>query len=216
MQGVTPEWKKNHFIDKTVLQSRTLQQWSKWNWGHPLKREKKIPFPLSCTHMKDFQTYPQGRVWQHSLVPVIDQMLYQAEHGWWSFGDSSLALLVHVLSLAPCLLLSNPLGQHQDQVLVHFPGIEFMKNPGYSKMQQIYTYLVWHSLAGHKQCIKVRKLIWSKKVHRSVAEHFEKCFQWFIGNHSLADTEILQKEEGVKTDPSLLERGCGGLKGGHF
>ena len=100
-------------------------------------REKKIHFPLFHTHIKDFETYQQGRVWQYSLVPVIDQMLYQAEHGWWSSGDSSLALLVHVLSLAPSLLPSILLGQHQDQVLVHFPEREFMKHSGHLKLRHI-------------------------------------------------------------------------------
>jgi len=73
-------------------------------------------------------------VWQYSLVPVIDQRLHQAEHGWWSFGDSGLALLARVLSL-PSILL----GQHQDLVLAHYPEIEFMKyeKSVYSKLQQI-------------------------------------------------------------------------------
>lgn len=90
------------------------------------EKKKTFLFPLFSPHIKDFQTYQQGRVWQYSLVPVIDQMSCQAEHGSWSFGDSSLALLVHVLSLAPCLLPSILPGQHQDRVLVHYPEIEFM------------------------------------------------------------------------------------------
>jgi len=121
------------------------------------ERDKRDLFliPLFSPHIKDFQTYQLGRVWQYSLVPVTDQRLRQAEHGWWSFGDSGLALLVHVLSL-PSILL----GQHQDLVLAHYPEIEFMKykKSVYSKVQQIWTFLVWRSLAGGMSaCSKERK-----------------------------------------------------------
>ena len=193
---------KIDLLGKGLIQGINGDIGSPW-WAPDLGEKKKFRFPLFLRHLKDFQTYQQGRVWQYSLVPVIDQMLYQAEHGWWSSGDSSLALLVHVLSLAPCLLPSILLGLHQDQVLVHFPEIEYVKNSGYLKLQQIYTYVGNIALHDVKHSIKVRKLIWSKHVHRSVADHFEKLFQQFIGNHSLTDAEILQKRGEVENGPSL-------------
>ena len=152
--------KESHFINTTVLQSRTLQYWSQWNRGHSLdtvptrERERKSCFPLFNPHIKDFQTYQQGRVWQCSLVPVIDPMLHQAEHGWWNFGDSSLALLVHVLSLAPCLLPSILLGQHQDRVLAHCPEIHEILKSVYLNCNKFRPFYVWHSLAGRNVCPK--------------------------------------------------------------
>ena len=79
---------------------------------------------ISCT-----RTYQLVRMWQHSLVPAVGQMPHQPGHGWWSFCDSDLALapVVHVPFQAPCQLPLVP-GlpvQHQDLVLVHYPGEEF-------------------------------------------------------------------------------------------
>lgn len=66
-------------------------------------------------------TYPQGRVWQHSLVPAVYQMPHLPEHGLWSCGDSARVHVVRVLFLKPSLLPSVLLGQHKDLDLV-FPA----------------------------------------------------------------------------------------------